>query len=54
VEIRLGRGFAVEADALYHRLSYDSWTIYQTPSGGLHYYYSSAAANDWEFPLLVK
>ena len=55
IQWRLPRGFALEADVLYNRLSYDSTTFQGTFQG----FPSSTAflaiqAHRWEFPLLVK
>ena len=53
-EFNLGHGFAIEGDAIYHRLNYDSFLILISHSAGLYYSFSSTAASDWEFPVLVK
>ena len=54
VEIRLPRGFAIEVDALYHRLNYSSYFLSSSPSAGILFFDSSTAANRWDFPLLLK
>ena len=54
VEVRLPRRFAIELDALYHRLNYSSYFLSSSPSAGLLFFNSSTAANRWDFPLLLK
>jgi hypothetical protein len=48
VEIHLPKGLSVEVDALYKRLDYSATLI------TLPLTFSSATANSWEFPVLLK
>jgi hypothetical protein len=51
VELRLPAGFSIELDALYRRMNYTGQTgsVYSATITS-----SSATANAWEFPLLLK
>jgi hypothetical protein len=49
VEFNIPVGLAVEIDALYKRLSFDSNSV-TLPSG----FFARTIANSWEFPLLLK
>jgi outer membrane protein W len=49
IELKLPRGFAVEADVLYRRLNYQTAGTTATAAGA-----GLVTSNDWEFPLLLK
>ncbi len=49
--IEFAHGFGIEFDALYQRESYDSYAAFGPP---LSYTFTQAAANRWQFPLLMQ
>jgi hypothetical protein len=54
VEARITKGFAVEADAFYQRISYSSVFVMARPSSGLLFAFSKTTASRWQVPILVK
>ena len=54
VELRLPHGLGVEIEALYSRLNYDSYFFSSRPSSGQLSAFSSARADRWNFPILLK
>ncbi len=61
LELRLPRGFALEADALFSRLNYDASTISDSPGtvNGMqvveyHSAFRSTKLERWQFPILLK
>lgn len=61
VELRLPLGFAAEADALYSRLSYDTFRFGSSSFifGGVQYFndfstFTSIKLDRWTFPILLK
>jgi len=49
--IEFAHGFGIECDALYQRESYDTYSAFGPP---LSYTFTQAAANRWQFPLLMQ
>jgi hypothetical protein len=61
LELRLPRGFALEADGLYSRLNYDASRISSSPGivNGMqvveyHSTFRSTKLERWQFPILLK
>ncbi len=61
LELRLPRGFALEADGLYSRLNYDAFTFTINPIliDGMqffdnHSFFRSTKLERWQFPILLK
>jgi hypothetical protein len=54
VEARITKGFAIEADALYQRISYSSVFEMARPSSGLLFAFSKTTASRWQVPILLK
>ncbi len=59
-EVRLPAGFAIEADALYHRIGNTTNFNFQIPAGGaligpgFTYFNNRVRGNSWEFPVIGK
>ncbi len=54
IGLRLPHGLAIEFDALYDRLNYDSYFFVRTPSSGQRSVFTSTGADRWNFPVLLK
>ena len=61
IELRLPRGFALEADGLYSRLNYDAFRFSSNPIliDGMQFFddqssFRSTKIERWQFPILLK
>jgi hypothetical protein len=61
LELRLPRGFALEADGLYSRLNYDAFRFISSPIliDGMQFFdqnssFRSTKLERWQFPILLK